>query len=219
MEPKYTLQLATPTANASDPDDALDKKIQNLPQELQDLVRELYQTSQLPDTTVIIENSYRPPVTLQLSSKISGKFAARFYGETVFEMAEAFGSKRSFFEPYGLKRESQKPVFHDWVTTLSKPHLAMLRTIHCTSTRGAVFGGQSRRERRLRVVRHLRSMLDYGILDGVLQHVTLQVTFTPDGEDAETFSVEGNMPDTHFMVPDRPVSRDHVFCNFLKILC
>lgn len=180
--------------------DDLDYKIQGLAQELQDMILNYHQDMQLPGT-VLISESYKPPVALQLNQKLRAEFAAKYYVETIFESAAAYNNdENSMLDYAGVSKSVPKSFFHKWLFSLRKSHLSIVGTVKFTVKVNV--GARVQQITREAYSHYLQTMWDHTIARrSHVCHITLQLSFEPRVEDgivyfeAETFSVKGNIPD------------------------
>ncbi|SMR58391.1 unnamed protein product [Zymoseptoria tritici ST99CH_1A5] len=102
-----------------DQNDDLTKRIQTLPQELQDSVLEevLHASMEVPDSingkVIAIDANYKPPLALQINRKQREILAKEYYNNTIF-----------LVEYPGLRRCAK------WLSTLTSAHLQSIKTIN-----------------------------------------------------------------------------------------
>lgn len=133
-----SLQLSTmPAITESQASEALNARIQALPQELQDAIRERTDAFQIPafititDPTILKPRacgtylpikSYKPPVALQLNRKLRAEFAKDYYSSItlIFQLKRLQESDFVYTEFQNLRT---------WITGLSESHRMALRTV------------------------------------------------------------------------------------------
>lgn len=135
-------------------DDSTDKRIQDLPQELQDKILESTLASQIPTSITInricdfssefkrtscqllnpFTKSYTPPIALQINRKLRAEFAREYYSSTVFECLTE--------DTYGITRMNWKPYlgpgtyqFTRWLASLPSTHLNYIGTLQLSFLR------------------------------------------------------------------------------------
>lgn len=116
--------------------ESLDKKIQALPQELQDLILDFKIAVNPNDEGVIlVTEDYKPPVGLQLNRKIRASFAAKYYSGAIFQLAYLpFGSAsdKMFWNPYVNGCQCRPWAFESlshFYNTLDSSHSTLIRNI------------------------------------------------------------------------------------------
>ncbi|CZT16247.1 uncharacterized protein RCC_02089 [Ramularia collo-cygni] len=115
----------TMTASSSTTTEELNDRIQNLPQELQDWIKELVIDDGMPSSYVNIDDSYKPPLGLQIDHKSREKFAKEFYrllSHRVVEYdPEVYSPAESLDHAYEKMRR--------WLWTLSTLHIQHIATL------------------------------------------------------------------------------------------
>lgn len=116
-----TLSLQPPIMPAlteSDASNPLDARIKDPPKELQDTILNFTDAFHIP-ATVLIDESFKPPIALQLNRKLRAKFAKDYYVHGIFTGKLTAGT---LLYPY----------FHIWMRRLDKTYLSAIRTAHIT---------------------------------------------------------------------------------------
>ncbi|CZT19596.1 uncharacterized protein RCC_05447 [Ramularia collo-cygni] len=107
----------------------LSAHIKGLPQELQDDIFELTLEHLLPGT-VIIKNSYKPPMLLQMSRKTRAKFAEKYYSRTTFHVQDPNWDAR-VFSHQGVTDVTK------WIAKMPQTHVDLMKhvkiSIPCTT--------------------------------------------------------------------------------------
>lgn len=177
-----TVSNTASTNAAQQASDALDLKIQSLPQELQDAVLESLQDVQLL-ASVLVDASYKPPVALQLNSKMRAEFAKKYYGSTVFEYRVVRYGNEAFLEKSG-----DKCLLEAWACSLTPEHQTILGTVRILRASGmrimdTVFGdfGKLNRDNLGFYACLMRDIL-HGIADGCFRQAKMLLTW--DFEDS-----------------------------------
>lgn len=105
----------------------LDERIQRLPQELQDWIMDLVIADGLPSGFVEINETYKPPLGLQIDHKSREKFAKKFYKIGVAYQVRRDTSSYAPFTEYSFDHAYK--FTGGWLKTLSSSHLGLIPTI------------------------------------------------------------------------------------------
>ncbi|CZT23452.1 uncharacterized protein RCC_09166 [Ramularia collo-cygni] len=100
----------------------LDARIQNLPQELQDMILGFTEAFETP-ATIAFTKDYKPPLGLQLNRTMRAEFAKRYYETVVFEMS-IFSSSPTYLQ--------QLEAFKRWLSVLTSSHQKAQQTVRVT---------------------------------------------------------------------------------------
>lgn len=114
--------------------DELDERIQGLPQELQDWIMDLVVADGLPSGFVEIDESYKPPLGLQINHKSRERFAREYYSAGVVHRAHIIAAAH-----YTSSTLLAYKFVGIWLKALSPPHRDLLKMIRFDA-RGDVYG-------------------------------------------------------------------------------
>lgn len=105
----------------------LDDRIQKLPQELQDWIKDLVIADGMPSDFVDVKEDYKPPLGLQIDHKSREKFAKEYYRLVAHRVVKI---------PYGEERDTlfgsldcAYGIMKLWLRKLSSSHLQLLETV------------------------------------------------------------------------------------------
>lgn len=107
----------------------LDERIQNLPQELQDRIKEVLVNSSLPDHLINITWAYKPPLGLQIDRKTRQRFASNFYRAGVVHHVEKSVGPDGFSHfGRGLMDKAYR-LMRLWLRSLDEHHCRLVEDV------------------------------------------------------------------------------------------
>jgi hypothetical protein len=133
----------------------LDGRIQSLPQELQDWIKDLTIASSMPSGPIKFDRSYRPPLGLQISHKTRENFATEYYKNGVVHCCGL--PAEAGFEATHSDDVWQFHLLGVWLFRLNTTHRKLIKTLEVVDfdpdeanhiSRWAADGFRSRREAR-----------------------------------------------------------------------
>lgn len=101
---------------------ALETRIQNLCQELQDMILEELLAAQIPQI-IVVEPDYNPPAALQLNRKTRAKFSKVYYDRLIY----------IDYAHWNLRGRRRRITPYRFISTLGKSHLALVRCMQITA--------------------------------------------------------------------------------------
>lgn len=167
-------------------------KIQRLPKELQDSIIDLTSILDVP-TSVFVNDSYKPPVALQLNRRIRAKYAEKYYSTTVFEFEypnKAFNG----FGWHGFGWHEPKPGLDKWVASLKAEHTDVITSIRAFAPAVSTIASVCHLPK-LAAEEYCAENASYGIQSSIaggrLGHANFRITFGGDGQaGGNTYHVE-----------------------------
>lgn len=115
-----------------------DMRVQGLAQELQDMIlRFTITVKPADDGAIYIDETYKPPLGLQLNRQMRASFATNYYGgDAIFQYMSATYEARQLVLrwPYSIKfphiSDAQAWPLRNWLESLEPGHRNMISTIH-----------------------------------------------------------------------------------------
>ncbi|CZT16246.1 uncharacterized protein RCC_02088 [Ramularia collo-cygni] len=115
----------------------LDKRVQSLPQELQDDIKETLIMSGLPDGLIVLDRTYKPPLGLQIDRASRERFAMEYYKSGAYHDAVTMAKPAPIpCLVWGLAEPMKEAcdVVIRWLGTLEKSHIELLQTLQIDVT-------------------------------------------------------------------------------------